>query len=285
MKKQFLSLSIASVIALAGSMPVYADEDIDCEGVLVQSRFALANCMVESALAIAAAAATDNGCQAGEWDIEVDIPENNFRLIPLQGTTYISGNDDAVELSGQSSALAQNNVNCRIETTESGNLFNGEELNYASGFNNFYVDAIFDRDAYELCIKEAVSSGDIALGDDDFDESNSLTFAEEDDAIVAEGVIVISASQGQGGSGNSQGPGGPEPDELSTWLVEERVVMPDVGETEEEGMEMEAYTNTGDCEVEVEAAIVDTASPLNPDVSLGLKIIGILEVEPQVGEE
>ena len=70
MKKQVLSLSIASVIALAGSMPASADDCIE-----VQSLFAIANCMVESAVAIAAAAATENGCAEGEWSIDAIVPE------------------------------------------------------------------------------------------------------------------------------------------------------------------------------------------------------------------
>jgi hypothetical protein len=273
-------LSISSALALAVSMPVYADE---CEGVLVQSRFALANCLVESAVAIAAAAAAENDCQAGPWNIQVDIPETNFRLIPLQGTAYITGDGDDVELSGQSSALAANNVNCRIETTESDNLFDGKDLVYASGFNNFYEAAIIDRDLYELCIKDAVSSADIALGDDDFDESNNLTFAEEDDAIVAEGKIYIGESQGgQGqGQGEGQGPGGPddsEDDDLDIWEVKERVVMPEVGGTGSFDMGAVSDDFNERCTITVGGDIVDTASPLNPAVSTSLQIIGTLSV-------
>ncbi|MEN8165909.1 MAG: hypothetical protein ABFR65_00340 [Pseudomonadota bacterium] len=280
MKKQLLSLSVASAIALAGAMPAYA-EDEECDGVLVQSRFALANCMVESAVAIAAAAATENGCQAGEWDLVVDVPETNFRLIPLQGAATISnGSGDFVELSGQSSALAQNNINCRVETNSTGNVFDGKELVYSPGFNNFYVDAIINRDEYVLCITESVSSGDIVLDGVKFDETNNLTFAEEDDAIVAEGLVIIGESQGGGGGGSGQGSGGPDPDDLSIWEIDEAVVMPAVGETVEEGFDLEAETDDiGKCKIEVEAAIVDTQSSVNPAVSIDLAILGTLSVE------
>lgn len=289
MKKHFLSLSVASAIALAAAMPTYADDE--CEGVMVQSRFALANCLVESAVAIAAAAAAENDCQGGPWNIQVDIPETNFRLIPLQGTAYITGNGTDVELSGQSSALESNHVNCRIETTDSENIFDGEDLVYASGFNNFYEDAIIDRNLYELCIDEAVSSADIALGDDDFDESNILYFAEEDDAIVAEGTIYIGESGGGQGQGQGQGPGqgGPgddsEDDELDVWEVNETVVMPDVGGTGSLSMGAASDDVNGACTITVGADIVDTASPLNPDVSTNLQIIGTLSVAEGEGDD
>jgi hypothetical protein len=282
MKGKLFNLTVMAAIAFAGISSVATAEE-ECDGVLVQSRFALANCMIESAVAIAAAAATENGCVAGEWDIEAVVPELITGLIPLQGATYISNDGgDFVELTGQSSALEQNNINCRVATTSSGNVFDGKEVNYSPGFDNYYVDAILDRDSNMVCISESLSSGDIDLGGDDFDESNSLTFEEDEDAIEAEGMLVIGESQGQGGSGHGQGPGGPEPVDLSAWTVEEEVLIPDVGETAEEAFELEAETDDigSGCEIEIEAAVTNLESWVIEGETGGLTISGTLSIEP-----
>jgi hypothetical protein len=284
MKSKLFNVTVVAAIAFAGvSSVATAQEEEECDGVLVQSRFALANCMIESAVAIAAAAATENGCAEGEWEITAVVPELITSLIPLQGTTYISGNGDAVELTGQSSALEQNNINCRVATTSSGNVFDGKELNYSPGFDNYYVDAIIDRDSNLVCISESLSSGDIDLGGDDFDESNSLTFEEEDDAIEAEGLIIIGESQGQGGSGQGQGPGGPEPEDLSIWEVEEEATIPPEDEIAEDAFELEAETDDigSGCKIEVEADIENLATWTVEGVEGGLTISGTLSVEPE----
>ena len=281
MERSLFNLTVVAAIAFAGVSSVATAEE-ECDGVLVQSRFALANCMIESAVAIAAAAATENGCAEGEWEIAAVVPELISSLIPLQGATYISnGNGDFVELTGQSSALEQNNINCRVATTSSGNVFDGKEVNYSPGFDNYYVDAILDRDSNLVCISESLSSGDIDLGGDDFDESNSLTFEGEDDSIDAEGLIIIGESQGQGGSGNGQGPGGPDPEDLSIWEVDEEASIPPVGETAEEGFELEAETDDiGACKIAIEASIENLFSWTVEGVEGGLTISGTLSVEP-----
>jgi hypothetical protein len=281
MKNKSSRLTVVAALAFASVSSVTTAETEECDGVLVQSRFALANCMIESAVAVAAAAATENGCVAGEWDIEAVVPELISGLIPLQGTTTISGNGDFVELTGQSSALAQNNINCRVATTSSGNVFDGKALTYSPGFDNYYVDAIIDRDSNMLCISESLSSGDIELDDEDFDESNSLTFQEEDGLIEAEGMIIIGASQGQGGSGQGQGPGGPEPEDLSIWDVEEEVLIPDVNQTALEGFELEAETDDIGlgCEIEVAADVQNLASWIVEGETGGLTISGKLFIE------
>lgn len=283
MERRLFNLTVVAAIAFAGISGVATADEEECDGVLVQSRFALANCMIESAVAIAAAAATENGCVEGEWDITAVVPELISSLIPLQGATYLSnGGGDFVELTGQSSALEQNNINCRVATTSAGNVFDGKELTYSPGFDNYYVDAILDRDSNMVCISESLSSGDIALGGDDFDESNSLTFEEEDDLIEAEGMIVIGASQGQGGSGQGQGPGGPEPEDLSAWTVEEEVLIPEVGQTAQEAFELEAETDDigSGCEIEIEAAVENLYFWTVEGLEGGLTISGKLSVEP-----
>jgi hypothetical protein len=300
MKKQLLSLSVASAIALAGGIPsAHALEecqvDINGEtvtGVLVQSRFALANCMLEAAASMAKAAATKNGCQEAEWDIKAIVPEFITRLIPLQGTTTITGNGDAVELNGVTSALEQNNINCRITTTDADNVFAGEPVTFSSGFDNYYVSAIIDRDSNKLCITKAVSSGDIELGNDDYDEANELTFEydAEDDAIEAEGWETISESRGGGGGGQSQGPGqGGNPGaELSYWDVEEEVMIPPQDDPPlPEAFELEAVTDdvgSPNCKVEIEGSVENLFSYIIEGVTGGLTIEGTLSIEPYAEE-
>ena len=283
MKRKLDRLTVVAAIAFVGAFNAATAQGEECEdGVLVQSRFALANCMIESAVAIAAAAATENGCVAGEWNITAVVPELISSLIPLQGTTAMFNDaGDYVELTGQSSALEQNNINCRVATTSSGNIFDGKELTYSPGFDNFYVDAIIDRDSNLVCIEESVSSGDIGLGGEDYDESNNLSFEEEEGLIEAEGLIVSGESQGQGGSGQGQGPGGPEPSVLSAWSVEEEVLIPDVDETAYEGFELEAETDDigSGCEIEIEADVENLASWIVEGVVGGLTISGTLTIE------
>ena len=118
-------------------MPASADDCIE-----VQSRFAIANCMVESAVAIAAAAASANNCAEGEWDIVASVPELYLATIPVQGLATVTGNGDFYELNGNTSAQLQNNVNCSVKTTASGNTFDGKELIYSTGSDNYYIDAL-----------------------------------------------------------------------------------------------------------------------------------------------
>jgi hypothetical protein len=275
MKKQLLSLSVAAAIALVGVVPAsYADDDDECDGVLVQSRFALANCMVESAVAIAAAAAGENGCKAGEWTIEAIVPELYLATIPIQGLTHVYNGTDRYDLTGQSSAQLQNNVNCQVNTTASANSFDGQELTYSAGSGNYYVDAIIDKDDNMLCITNALSAGNIALGDDDFNEQDSLMFEDEDDAIEAAGLLSILKSRGRGRNTVTE--------LVSGWVVDEAVSIPDLGETAEEGFEMTATSNdiASGCKIEIEGSVQNLVSYTVEGEEGGLTITGTLSVEP-----
>jgi hypothetical protein len=268
MKKQLLSISIASAIAFAGSMPVYAEDD-DC--VEVQTRFALANCLVESAVAIAAAAASQNGCQAGEWMIDAIVPEHVLSKIPIQGLAYVEGNGDFYELNGSSSAMLKNNVNCSVSTTASGNSFAGQPLTYATGSGNYYVDAIIEQTSPTVCISDSVSSGDIALGDDDYDENNDLSFEGEDDEISANGTLSISESAGKGQNAPSE--------VVSAWTVEEQAKIPELNDALEEAFQLEATTDDiDDCQIKVKADILNLESYVVEGESGGLTISGVLAI-------
>jgi hypothetical protein len=76
--------------------------------------------------------------------------------------TLVYNSQDAYELTGQSSAQLQNDVNCQVNTTTEGNTFAGVELIYSAGSGNSYVDAVIDRDNYLLCISQSVSEGNIS---------------------------------------------------------------------------------------------------------------------------
>lgn len=275
MKKQLLSLSVASAIALAGAMPAYAEDD-DCEGVEVQTRFALVNCLVESAVAIAAAAASDNdnNCAVGEWDIDAIVPEWWLAKIPIQGLAFVSNGVDSYELNGSSSAMLKNSVNCSISTAASDNTFDGKELIYSTGSGNFYVDAVVDKDSPTVCITESVSSGNIDLARDDFDEENHLSFEGEEDEISANGLLTIYAS-GKGNNPNKPAVA------ISAWTVEEQVTIPELGTIMEDAFQLEATTgDIGDCQIKIDASVQNLEFFEVEGESGGLTISGTMSVGP-----
>jgi hypothetical protein len=274
MKKTLLSVSIAGALALAATLPAGAEDDIECDGILVQSRFALANCMLESAVAIAATVVTDQkGCNAGEWDIAAVVPEWVLATIPVQGYLTLSGNGDELTLTGQASAMLQNDVSCRVATTDDTNTFAGRAVNYASGSGNSYLDAIVDKDESLLCIKSFSSAGNIDLEGSKlaYTEADSLLFAEDEEGIKAEGSLTISSRKGK------------KVTVLSGWSLEEEVLIPPVGETALEGFELEAYSDDlGEavCEVKIEADLENLVYPTSEIIG-GLTISGKLTIEAE----
>lgn len=274
MKKTLLSVSIAAALALAGAMPASAEDEIECDGVLVQSRFALANCMLESAVAIAAAVATQDGCNEGEWDIAAIVPEWVLATIPVQGYLTMSGGEDDLTLNGQASAMLQNDVSCRVATTDDLNTFAGRAVTYSSGSGNSYLDAVVDRDESLLCIKYATSAGNIDVEGSTlaYAEANSLEFqAEEDGLIKAEGPLTISARRGR------------QVAMLSGWSLDEEVLIPAVGETAPDGLELAAESDDfggSVCKVKIEADVESLLYPTS-ETTGGLTIAGKLVVEEE----
>jgi hypothetical protein len=274
MKKTLLSVSIAAALALAGAMPASAEDEIECDGVLVQSRFALANCMLESAVAIAATVATQDGCNEGEWDIAAIVPEWVLATIPVQGYLTMSGGEDDLTLNGQASAMLQNDVSCRVATTDDLNTFAGRAVTYSSGSGNSYLDAVVDRDESLLCIKYATSAGNIDVEGSTlaYAEANSLEFqAEEDGLIKAEGPLTISARRGR------------QVAMLSGWSLDEEVLIPAVGETAPDGLELAAESDDfggSVCKVKIEADVESLLYPTS-ETTGGLTISGKLVVEEE----
>jgi hypothetical protein len=274
MKKTLLSVSIAAALALASAMPASAEDEIECDGILVQSRFALANCMLESAVAIAATVATQDGCNEGEWEIAAIVPEWVLATIPVQGYLTMSGGGDDLTLNGQASAMLQNDVSCRVATTDDLNTFAGRAVTYSSGSGNSYLDAVVDRDESLLCIKYATSAGNIDVEGSQlaYAEANSLEFqGEEDGLIKAEGPLTISARRGR------------QVAMLSGWSLDEEVLIPAVGETALDGLELAAESDDlggSVCKVKIEADVESLLYPTS-ETTGGLTISGKLVVEEE----
>lgn len=228
-------------------MPASAEDELECDGVLVQSRFALANCMLESTVAIAAAVATQDGCNEGEWAIAAIVPEWVLATIPVQGYLTMSGSGDDLTLNGQASAMLQNDVSWRVATTDDLNTFPGRAVTYWSGSGKSYVDAVVDRYESLLCIKFATSAGNIDVEGSTlaYAEANSLEFqAGEDGLIKAEGPLTISARRGR------------QLAMLSGGSLDEEVLIPAVGETAPDGFELTAESDDfggSVCKVRIEA--------------------------------
>ena len=282
MKGQLLGLSVAGAIALAGMMPVsYADDDV-CDGVLVQSRFALSNCMIESAVAIAASVATQNGCEAGEWHIKAVVPELIYSTIPIQGYVVVSNGEDYYLLNGQSSAMLKNSVNCQVATNADVNTFAGEVFTYSSGSNNYYVNAIIDKDQSLLCITESLSAGNVTLAGPpivQLEELNSLGFQQEDSTITAAGMLSILGRSGKGGKAQSL--------PLSAWSLAEEVTIPPLNTSMDEAFELKATTSdigSGACEIEVEGAVENLEFWTIEGTSGGLTITGTLSIEAEADD-
>ncbi|MEA3277892.1 MAG: hypothetical protein U9Q81_21930 [Pseudomonadota bacterium] len=272
MNKTLISLSVASAIALTSAMPAYAEDEIECDGVLVQSRLALANCMIESAVAIAAGInAAGGGCQAGEWDIEAVVPEFVEQTIPIQGSLAVrSENEEEFSLTGQSSAQQQNNVNCQVATTDAANSFDGVPFSYSAGRGNGYPDAIIDRDEHLLCITTSLSAGNITIEGPPrarLAERNRLTFSEDEVGIGADGWLAIGLRKGQ------------EELDISVWDMAEGIVMPPLDQVQEDGFALMAETDDlGGCKIEVEAGVENLEFPTGEETG-GLTIFGTLKVE------
>jgi len=280
MKKTLLSLSVASALALVAATPAShaQEEEIECDGVLVQSRFALANCLVESAAAIAATVVTQDGCTEGEWEIAAVVPEAYFATIPVQGYLTLIGNGDNLTLTGQSSAQLRNNVNCEVATTDSLNTFAGREINYSAGSRNFYVDAVIDKDLNLLCITTSQSNARILVEGSPlaYTETNGLDLWLDPTTgqIAAKGDLSISTRRGR------------DTVVLSGWQLAEEVVIPPLNQTAD-GFEFTAWTDDlgeSRCEVEIEGSVENLEFPTGEDVG-GFTVFGKLTIEAEEDEE
>jgi hypothetical protein len=183
------------------------------------------------------------------------------------------GNGEELTLTGESSAQLRNNVNCQVNTTDSLNTFSGREVTYSAGSGNFYVDAIIGRDESQLCITMALSDSSIALEGrrrEAFEEGNYLLFEEvSPDVIKASGGLGISRCMG-----SIDGV-------ISSWVIEEEVVIPPLHQTAVDGFKFEA-DGIGPivelCSIEITADVENLELPTS-EVSGGLTISGQLTIK------
>ena len=152
--------TITAAILLSGTTLSANADTVD-----VQSRVALANCMIESAVAIAAAMVTENGCQAGEWALDTTINEWINAKIPIQGALFVSDDEDFYELNGKMSARRgqSNDVSCAVQTVSDTVFFAGNEFVYSAGKGNLYPEALPSPTATVLTIDTFESAGSIKI--------------------------------------------------------------------------------------------------------------------------
>jgi hypothetical protein len=117
MKSRARIFVVAGAVALALGLSTRRAQEPECDGVLMQGRLALANCIVESA--VAADVISQEGCNEGSWDIGALVDEYYLSTMPTRGSLMVQGggSGDSFVLNGKVSAVsnpARNNVLCGI---------------------------------------------------------------------------------------------------------------------------------------------------------------------------
>ena len=278
MRKNLLSLSVASAIAFAGmSTPTWA---ID-----MQSRTALANCLIEAAVSITATIATHKDvCEEGEWDLEVIVDEWIASKIPIQGSLFVSGDDAGYELNGKMAAVFNpllNDVNCRVDTVDVGSTFAGVPFVYSGGDDTLYPDALTDKNDPLLDVSTFLSEGNVTI-----QERPRIRLKEEDILIWANGPEETFMATGEV---EVLGRRGQNDVVISTWVTEDEdevygwiEYIPDVEDPFDPDEILEGYVKAefvtddlyvGECEIEIEAEAL-----ISPYV---LDIVGTLKIEAE----
>ena len=270
MIKKLLSLAFTTVIAFAGAMPVTQAQEVDCDGVLMQSRLALGNCMVESAVAIAGAVISQEGCEVESWNLSALVDEYYLNTMPIQGSLIVTGgaNGDLFILNGKVSAVfnpAKNNVLCQVSSEDVENTLYGVPFTYSGGKDNLYPEAVIDKDEALVCITTASSAGNITFEEPPkprLEEVNSLDFTEAEGVISTFGSLTISERKGKN----------PASEE---WTIDEWIVMPAENATQPDGFLFTASKSDG-CTITVSGNISNGAD-LSP---FWFSIDGVMNVAP-----
>jgi len=250
--KNILTFSIASAFALAASA-THADDDI--EGVEMNSRMALADCMIEAAVSAIAAIETSAGsCVTGEWNLDVSVPEPYLNELPIQGTLVVYNAEEGFTFNGKLTAKGvvseeAQDVLCEVQTVGDDNAATGKQFTYASGQNNIYPAAQTDADDPYLSISSFESRGNITFEDSqqaNLAEVDHLEFFEgEEGTILADGFVNILLRMGN------------RIQVLSTWEVEEEDDAP-LWIQKTDKFKAEFITDqlgVAECEIEIEADI------------------------------
>lgn len=254
MKSRLPILAIAGAMTLATGIPVSRAQDVECDGVLVQSRLALANCMVESAVAVAAAMVSQEGCEAESWELSALVDEYYLATMPIQGSVLVQGGADAdsLLLNGKVSAVfnpAKNNVLCQVSSEDIENTLYGVPFTYSGGKDNLYPDAVIDKDEALVCITTASSAGNITIEEPPrprLEEVNNLAFTEAEGVISAGGSLTISERKGK--NPTSEG-----------WSIVETILMPAENAGEPDGFSFTASRDGGGCTIQVDGGILNGA--------------------------
>ena len=143
MKKLVLHLAIGAIVGASSLQVALAEE----ETVEMNSRKALADCMIEAAASAIATIETTKGvCITGEWNIEVSVPESVDRGLPIQGILKVYNDEEMFTYNGRLTARGTaseltRDVLCEVQTVDTQNTFLGTEFTYASGQDNIFPDA------------------------------------------------------------------------------------------------------------------------------------------------
>jgi hypothetical protein len=253
MNKPLLTIAVTTAIALAGAAPATQAQEVECDGVLVQSRLALTNCMVESAVAVAAALVSQEGCVAETWNIGALVDEYYLQTMPIQGSlTVAGGDDDFFLLNGKVAAVfnpAKNNVLCQVSSEDVENTLYGVPFTYSGGKDNLYPDAVIDRDESLVCVNDFSSAGNITIEEPPrprLEEVDELTFDETLGVITAGGYLTILERKGNNPSSEE-------------WSLVEMIVLPPENSGNTDGFSLTASRSINGCTITVNGDIFNGA--------------------------
>ncbi len=277
MKKMLIPLVIGTMVSTS-SLQVVLAEQVEPEPVEMNSRKALADCMIEAAAsAIATIETTKGSCITGEWSIDVSVLEPVDRGLPIQGSLTVHNDEESFTYNGRLTASGTagelpQDVLCQVQTVDTQNTFLGTEFTYASGQDNIFPDAQTE-DSPNLLVTTFESRSTITLADSprvQLAELDELEFFELDREIRADGFINVLER------------GGNRLDVLSTWVIEPEDGLPLwIQKTAgiepgyfEEGFKAEYITDelgVAECEIDIEAGIYVDDSELTMTGKLELE--------------
>lgn len=254
MNRKLLALVVSTAISLAGVTGSGQAQEVECDGVLMQSRLALANCMVESAVAIAAAVVKEEGCAVESWQVSALVDEYYLSTMPIQGSLVVQGgaNGDFVLLNGKVAAVfnpAKNNVLCQVSSEDIENTLYGVPFTYSGGKDNLYPEAVIDKDEALVCIRDFSSAGNITIEAPPkprLQELDSLTFSGDSTNVQAIGDLTISERRGNSTSSEN-------------WGLVQSIYVPPENEGAADAFLLTASRLEGDCTIEVRGAIYNGA--------------------------
>jgi hypothetical protein len=261
-----MPVAVFGGLALAIGLPPASVQAEDCVGVEMQHRLALANCLIDSAVAIAAALVQYQGCHAGEWDMRALVDEYYLKTFPIHGSLSVTNENESYLLNGIIAPLF-GNLLCRASSEDIESLFAGVPFTYSSGRNDYYPDAVIDPQSTTVCVNEYESSGRVSLdvpGTPKYIGQDTLAFNTDGTTIFADGALLVTL-RGLGGS-------------VDVWSLGEDILMPPLDALQVAGFKLEG--STAGCRLGVEADIYNGGAFV-PEFGFGLDIFGTLKIEAE----